>query len=75
MGSLWPNPALLSMRIATVLVQGARPIAEPQPDRSEELDVVLVPVAEIPGLIATGRIDHAVCVAGLLWWLSRGQVL
>jgi hypothetical protein len=35
---------------------------------------VLVPVHDIPGLINTGQIDHAVCVAGLLWWLSRDQV-
>ncbi len=70
LGSLWPNPALLSMRIATVLTQNVCRIAEPQPDLSEELAIVLVPVDDIPGLINTGRIDHAVCVAGLLWWLN-----
>ena len=42
----------------------------PQPDQSEELIVELVPVRDIPALIETGRIDHAVCVAGLLWWLN-----
>ena len=46
-----------------------RRIAEPRPDHSEELAIELVPVREIPWLIKTGRIDHAVCVAGLLWWL------
>jgi 8-oxo-dGTP pyrophosphatase MutT (NUDIX family) len=72
-GTVWPNPALLSMRIATVITHNARRIAEPKPDHSEELAIVLVPVADILGLINTGQIDHAVCVAGLLWWLARRQ--
>ena len=69
LGAVWPNPALLSMRITTIIVRNARRIAEPHPDPSEELAVELVPVDEVPTLIKTGRIDHAVCVAGLLWWL------
>ncbi len=74
LGSLWPNPALLSMRIATVVTCNARRIAEPKPDHSEELAIELVPVGDIPALIRTGQIDHAVCVAGLLWWLNRDRV-
>jgi 8-oxo-dGTP pyrophosphatase MutT (NUDIX family) len=70
LGSLFPNPALLTMRIATVVMRNARQVAEPRPDRSEELVVELVPITTIPELIASGKIDHAVCVAGLLWWLN-----
>ena len=69
-GTLWPNPALLSMRITTIVVHNARRIAEPHPDQSEELAVEMVSVRDIRKLIETGRIDHAVCVAGLLWWLN-----
>jgi 8-oxo-dGTP pyrophosphatase MutT (NUDIX family) len=69
LGAAWPNPALLSMRITTIVVENARRVAEPHLDPSEELAIELVPVAKIPGLIKTGQIDHAVCVAGLLWWL------
>ncbi len=68
--TLWPNPALLSMRIATIVIDNARRVALPQPDHSEELIVEMVSVRDIPALIETGRIDHAVCVAGLLWWLT-----
>jgi len=71
LGTLWPNPALLSMRIATVVTYNACWIAEPTPDHSEELAIVLVPIDQIPALIDTGRIDHAVCVAGLLIWLDK----
>jgi 8-oxo-dGTP pyrophosphatase MutT (NUDIX family) len=69
LGTVWPNPALLSMRIATLVTRNARRIAEPKLDQSEELVVELIPIGEIPALIESGRIDHAVCVAGLLWWL------
>ncbi len=57
------------MSIATIVIRNARRIAEPRPDSSEELSVVLVPASEIAALIRDGRIDHAVCVAGLLMWL------
>ena len=60
------------MRITTIVIRNARPITEPHPDPSEELAIELVAVRDIPTLIATGHIDHAVCVAGLLWWLTLG---
>ena len=69
LGTLWPNPALLTMGITTIVIQNARRVADPRPDPSEELDVELVPVQEIPAMIRAGRIDHAMVVAGLLSWL------
>ncbi len=68
-GTIWPNPALLSMRSTTIVIANSHKVAEPRPDASEELAIELVPIHDIPLLIKTGRIDHAVCVAGLLWWL------
>jgi 8-oxo-dGTP pyrophosphatase MutT (NUDIX family) len=65
----WPNPALLAMRISTVVITNARPTRAPSLDADEEVAVELVPVKEIPTLIRSGRIDHAACVAGLLHWL------
>jgi 8-oxo-dGTP pyrophosphatase MutT (NUDIX family) len=74
LGTLRPNPALLTMAITTVVIRNARRVAEPRPDASEELAVVLAPAVEIHAMIRDGRIDHAVCVAGLLIWLAgRGQ--
>jgi ADP-ribose pyrophosphatase len=72
LGAVWPNPALLSMRITTVVIRDVRRIADPRPDQSEELSVELHPVKEIGSLIQQGSIDHGVCVAGLLWWLMLG---
>jgi len=70
LGILRPNPALLTMAITTVVIRNARRIAEPRPDASEELAVVLAPASETHAMIRDGRIDHAVCVAGLLMWLA-----
>jgi ADP-ribose pyrophosphatase len=69
LGTIYPIPALLSMRISTIVIRNARPITEPHLDPSEELAIELVPVKDVPLLITSGRIDHGVCVAGLLWWL------
>jgi 8-oxo-dGTP pyrophosphatase MutT (NUDIX family) len=74
LGVLRPNPALLTMVITTVVIPNVRRVAEPRPDASEELAVELVPTGEITAMIRDGRIDHSVCVAGLLLWLgTRGQ--
>jgi 8-oxo-dGTP pyrophosphatase MutT (NUDIX family) len=70
LGNLWPNPGLLATRHTTIVVRNARKVAEPCPEPSEELTLEFVPIHAIPELIHTGRINHAVCVAGLLWWLS-----
>jgi hypothetical protein len=57
------------MRITTIVIHNACRIAEPHLDLSEELAIELVPVGKIPEFIQTRQIDHAACVAGLLWWL------
>jgi len=70
LGTLWSNPSLVTSRISTVLIRNARKIAEASPDHSEELEVLSVPAADIPNLILDGTINHALVVAGLLWWLA-----
>jgi 8-oxo-dGTP pyrophosphatase MutT (NUDIX family) len=72
-GTLRPNPALLTMKISTIVVRNAQRIAEPRLDQSEELVIELIPIDEILALIVRGEIDHAVCVAGLLSWLMSGR--
>jgi hypothetical protein len=70
LGTLWSNPSLLTSRISTIVVQNARLVAEPDPDQNEELTIERVPAGEIPRMIREGQIDHALVVAGLLWWLG-----
>ena len=73
LGTIWPIPALLSMRISTILIRNAQPTALPHLDPSEELTLELVGVHDIPKHIKSGQIDHGACVAGLLWWLLRDR--
>ena len=53
------------------LAVGAEKIYEPEPHEMEDPDVVLVPLAEIAGLIDHGEICGAVSVAALLLTLQR----
>jgi 8-oxo-dGTP pyrophosphatase MutT (NUDIX family) len=69
-GAVWSNPSLLTSRITTVVIANVRRVAEPRLDINEEVVVELVPAGAIPRLIRDGRIDHALVVCGLLWWLS-----
>ncbi len=70
LGTVWSNPSLLTSRLTTILIANARLVAEPRLDHGEEVAVELAPAAEVPSMIRDGRIDHALCVAGLLWWLT-----
>ncbi len=70
LGTVWSNPAITTSRSTTIIVRNARKIAEPKFDPSEELNIELVPVADIPRMIEDGRIDHALVVVGLMRWLA-----
>jgi ADP-ribose pyrophosphatase len=71
LGAIRPNPALLTMRITTILVRDAKLVAAQELDASEEVTIELVQAREIPSMIERGLIDHAACVAGLLWWMAH----
>ncbi len=65
------NPALQANVAHGFLVQNARFIGEHRPDAGEDLEVLRVPAAEIPGMIAAGEIHHALIVVTLQAWLVR----
>lgn len=69
LGTVWSNPSLLTSRTVIILIRNARRVAEPHLDPGEELAIELVPEAAIVDMIRDGRIDHALVVCGLLWWL------
>ena len=62
-GSVAPNPAFLDNELHTFLATNARWKQAPQFDGSEDIAVEEIDLAEIPQLIATGRITHALVVA------------
>jgi ADP-ribose pyrophosphatase len=58
-----PNPAIFANRCYTFLAQEIRKVSDPIPDQTEDIEVELVPLADIPELIRTGKIDHAIVIA------------
>ena len=57
-----PNPAFLDNQLHTYLALGARWQQPPDFDGAEDIAVEEVPLADVPGLIANGRISHALVI-------------
>lgn len=64
-GQVFPNPAIMSNTCFTVLVQNCHLRHATEFDHSEDVLTRLVPITEIPGLVASGRIRHSLVVAAL----------
>jgi 8-oxo-dGTP pyrophosphatase MutT (NUDIX family) len=73
-GEVWANPAIMSNRCYTVLVEGCRCVHPLEWDHAEELATTLVPLAEAPGLVASGKIRHPLVIVALYHFelLQRG---
>jgi 8-oxo-dGTP pyrophosphatase MutT (NUDIX family) len=69
LGFVNPNPALFSNRLYSFYATEAKLEGVIQNTGSEVTEVVLVPVAELEGLIVSGEIDHALVVATLWRYL------
>ena len=68
-GVVEPNPAILDNETHTYLIENCRRVGELQLDAGEDVEVVVVPLAEIPRLIGEGRIRHSLVICGF-WWLA-----
>jgi 8-oxo-dGTP pyrophosphatase MutT (NUDIX family) len=64
-GRIFPNPAIMSNTCHLVLVENCRSRHSVEFDHGEDLTTRLVPVADIPRLIADGRIRHAIVIVAL----------
>jgi 8-oxo-dGTP pyrophosphatase MutT (NUDIX family) len=70
LGTVWSNSSIMTSRTTTIVIRNVKKVAEPRLDPNEELTMKLVSESAIPAMIRDGRIDHALVVAGLLWWLQ-----
>ncbi len=61
-GCVWPNPAIQSNRCYTFLVEGAQRVTEPRPDPYERIEVLTRPLADMPRLMRSGEIRHALVI-------------
>src|SRR6185369_2370835 len=65
LGKIHSNPAILSNTTFTVLIENCRLQHGVEFDSGEDLITRLVPVAEIPQLVADGKIGHSLVVVAL----------
>jgi ADP-ribose pyrophosphatase len=73
-GKIFANPAILSNTVFTVLVENCRNTHPVEWDHGEDLITRLVPIDDIPKLVASGRIGHSLVVVALYHFdlLQRG---
>jgi len=64
LGDVSPNPAVFSNRCHSFVATDLRAVDAGAGDE-EEIEVELVPLAELPRLVRTGEIDHALVVTAL----------
>ena len=74
-GEVNPNPAIFSNRCFTFLARKVKKVADPKPDQAEDIEVILVPLSEIPELIRQGKIDHAIVVAAFHFYFLVSKAL
>ncbi len=71
LGAVASSPSLKDNWAHLFLARGVERAAPPQPDEYERLDVVLVPVNELPAKIAAGEIISSSGVAAALLALNK----
>ena len=67
-GWVTPNPAIQENRCFTYLARACRKDGDPAPDGTEDLRVETHPAGEVPSLVRTGRIRHALVLAAFHWY-------
>lgn len=72
LGSACPQPAILNNRSITYLGRDVRKVQAPQPDETEDIDLLLVPLSEIPDLIREGDISNAMVILAFYWYFMGG---
>jgi len=64
-GRIFANPAIMTNTCFTVLIEHCRPQRAVELDHGEDLATRLVPVADLPRLLAEERIQHSLVVVAL----------
>jgi len=67
-GQVFPNPAIMSNKCFTILIENCRCVHPVEFDHGEDLRTRLVSVADFPGLVAAGTVRHALVLAGLYFF-------
>lgn len=77
LGAVHPNPAIQGNLLHTFVALDVQDVHETHFDTTEETEVELVPLADVPGLVANGTISHALVVSAFylldLWRARTGR--
>ena len=71
LGSVNPNPAIFNNLCHTYLVENVKKVAEINLDPNEDIEVIHMPIQEIPSLIEKGMINHALVVIGFYFYFMK----
>ena len=71
LGWMYPMPALFTNRFYVFLARNASPTGRINPDETEEIEMVVVPVDRVKDYIRSGKISSSVMVAALHLFLDR----
>ena len=72
-GVVNPNPAVFNNRCYTFMAQNVTKVQDPMPDQTEDIEVFLIPLIEIPTLIQKGEIDHAIVISAFYYYFLQTQ--
>jgi 8-oxo-dGTP pyrophosphatase MutT (NUDIX family) len=68
LGKVWSNPAILNNKTFTVLIENCQLKHGVEFDSGEDISTRLVPVADIPKLIAEEKIGHPLVIVALYYF-------
>ena len=68
LGKIWSNPAILTNRTFTVLIENCQLKHDMEWDHGEDLMTRLVPVSDLPKLVADEKIGHSLVIVALYYF-------
>lgn len=75
--SFQPNPATHNNQAHLFLATGARLSGPTDFDENEDIELIKTPLADLPGLVLDGTINHVIMAAGILYhaaWRLKNEV-
>ena len=73
LGSACPQPAIFTNESVTYLARDVRRVRAPQLDETEDIEVVLVSLSDIPDMIRRGEITNAMVILAFYWYFMGGE--
>ncbi len=75
LGSVNPNPAIFNNLCHTYFVRNVKKVREKSLDPDEDIEVIHMPIYEVPSLIERGTINHALVVIGFYFYFMKYPLL